>query len=155
MVLIEKKEGSLCFFIDLHRLNTRMVKDVYSLPSIEKMLDCLNSTRIFTSLDLKLGYWQVKLCEESKKLTAFTVVLLSFYKCKQMPFGLKNVSATFQRLMETCLGDLHLNQCIICLDDIIIYLKTPKEYIEHLRGVFEKLAAAGLKLKPRKCEFFC
>ena len=56
--------------------------------------------------------------------------------------------------METCLGELHLQWCIIYLDDIIIFSKTPKEQITRLRAVFEKLAEAGLKLKPRKCEFF-
>ena len=71
-----------------------------------------------------------------------------------MPFGLTNAPATFQRLMENCLGDLHLNWCIIYLDDIIVYSKTPEEHIKRLRGVFKKLSKAGLKLKPRKCEFF-
>ena len=71
-----------------------------------------------------------------------------------MSFGLTNALATFQRLMESCLGDLYLNWCIIYLDDIIVFSKTPEEHIERLRGVFEKLASAGLKLKPSKCEFF-
>ena len=92
--------------------------------------------------------------EESKQYTAFTVGPLEFYQCDRMPFGLTNTPATFQRLMETCLGDLHLNWCIIYLDDVIIFSKTPKEHLGCLRGVFEKLAQAGLKLKPRKCELF-
>ena len=92
--------------------------------------------------------------EMSKQLTAFTVGPLGFYECERMPFGLTNAPATFQRLMESCLGDLHLNWCIICLDDIIVFSKTPKEHIEKLRGVFMKLVAASLKLKPKKCEFF-
>ena len=71
-----------------------------------------------------------------------------------MPFGLTNTPATFQRLMESCLGDLHLNWCIIYLDDIIIFSKDPEDHIKRLEGVFEKLAQAGLKLKPSKCEFF-
>ena len=56
--------------------------------------------------------------------------------------------------MKTCLGELHLKWCIIYLDDIIVFSKTPEEHIEGLRSVFEKLAAAGLKLKLSKCEFF-
>ena len=72
----------------------------------------------------------------------------------QDAFGLCNAPATFQRLMETCLGDMHLQWCIIYLDDIIVFSKTPEEHIERLRGVFQKLADAGLKLKPSKCEFF-
>ena len=71
-----------------------------------------------------------------------------------MPFGLTNAPATFQRLMESCLGELHLNWCIIYLDDMIVYSKTPEEHIERLEAVFKKISDAGLKLKPSKCEFF-
>ena len=76
------------------------------------------------------------------------------YESERMPFGLTNAPATFQCLMESCLGELHLNWCIIYLDDIIVFSKTPEEHLERLRGVFNKLAWAGLKLKPSKCEFF-
>ena len=69
-------------------------------------------------------------------------------------FGLTNAPATFQHLMETCLGEMHLKWCIIYLDDIMVFSKTPEEHIERLRGMFEKLATAGLRLKPSKCEFF-
>ena len=68
--------------------------------------------------------------------------------------GLTNAPATFQRLMKSCLGDMHLNWCIIYLDDVIVFSKTPGEHLERLRGVFQKLREAGLKLKPSKCEFF-
>ena len=71
-----------------------------------------------------------------------------------MPFGLTNAPATFQRLMESCLGELHLEWCIIYLDDIIIFSKNPDDHITHLEGVFEKLAKARLKLKPSKCKSF-
>ena len=109
---------------------------------------------IFTSLDLKTGYWQVEMDEKSKPLTTFTVDPLGFYECERMPFRLTNSPATFQRLMESCLGQLHLNWCIIYLDDITVFSKTPEEHLERLRGIFDKLAKAGLKLKPNKCEFF-
>ena len=154
VVLVRKKDGSLRFCIDLRKLNARTVKDAYNLPRIEDTLDSLNGACIFTSLDLKSGYWQVELDEESIPLTAFTVGPLGFYECVRMPFGLTNAPATFQRLMESCLGELHLEWCIIYLDDIIIFSKTPDDHIIRLEGVFEKLAKAGLKLKPSKCEFF-
>ena len=98
---------------------------------------------VYISLDLESGYWQVELDEDSKALTAFTVGPLGFYQCKRMPFGLTNMPATFQRLMESCLGDMHLKWVIIYLDDIIIFSKTPREHIERLRKVFQKIHEAG------------
>ena len=154
VVLIHKKDRSLSFCIDLRKLNNQTAKDAQSLPRIEDSLDCLDGATIFTSLDLQSGYWQVELAEASRPLTAFTIGPLGFYECVQMPFGLTNGPATFQHLMESCLGEMHLKWCMIYLDDIIIFSKTPEEHIERLRGVFEKLSAAGLRLKPSKCEFF-
>ena len=151
VVLVRKKDGGLRFCIDLRKLNNRTIKDGYSLPRIEDTLDCLHGAVWFSTLDLKSGYWQVELEGEAKPLTAFTVGPLGFWECEHMPFGLTNAPATFQRLMESCLGELHLNWCIIYLDDIIVFSRTPEEHIHRLRAVFEKLKAAGLKLKPSKC----
>ena len=92
--------------------------------------------------------------EESKPLTAFTVGLLGFYKCKRMHFRFINASATFQRLMETCLGDLNLHWYIIYLDDIVIFSKDLASNLERLEFVFRSWEKAGLKLKPSKCELF-
>ena len=109
---------------------------------------------MFPSLVLKSGYWQVKMGEESKPLAAFTVGLLGFYEYKRMPFGLTNAPATFQRLMETCLGDLNLHWCIIYLNDIVIFSKDLANHLKKLEAVIWKLEEAGLKLKPSKCELF-
>ena len=95
VILVRKKDGSLRFCIDLHKLNACTIKDAYSLPHIDEMLDCLGGAMIFTSLDLKSGYWQVEMEEDSKPLTAFTVGPLGFYECKKMPFSLTNTPATF------------------------------------------------------------
>ena len=92
--------------------------------------------------------------EKSIPYTAFTVGPLGFYECIHMPFRLTNAPATFQRLMESCLGELHLQYCIIYLDDIIIFSKTPEEHLHRLKLVFQKISEAGLKLKPSKCKFF-
>ena len=96
----------------------------------------------------------MELTEASWPLTTFTIGPLGFNESVQMPFGLTKAPATCQYLMESCLGDMHLKWCIIYLDDIIIFSKTPEQHIQRLRGLSEKLSAAGLKLKPNKCEFF-
>ena len=154
VVLVRKKDGGLRFCIDLCKLNNRTVKDGYSLPHIEDTLDCLHGAVWFSTLDLKSGYWQMELEEDAKPLTAFTMDPLGFWECEHMPFGLTNAPATFQRLMESCLGELHLNWCIIYLDDIIVFSRTPEEHLHRLKTVISKLRAAGLKLKPTKCDLF-
>ena len=130
------------------------MKDAYSLPKIESILDSLIGAKIFSTLDLKAGYWQVEMAEECKAYTAFTCGPLGFYECDTMPFGATNAPATFQRLMHDCLGDLNMNWCIVYLDDIIIFSDTQEEHLKRLEAVFQKLIAAGLKLKPSKCHFF-
>ena len=154
VVLVRKKDGSPRFCIDLRKLNSWTIKGTYSLPHIDKTLDSLQGSQWFSSLDLKSGYWQVEMDEESKPLTAFTVGPLGFYECERMSFGLTNAPATFQGLMETCLGDLNLHWCIIYLDDIVIFAKDLANLLERLEAVFQKLEKAGLKLKPSKCELF-
>ena len=138
VVLVQKKDGGLRFCIDLRKLNEQTIKDVYSLPQIKKILDILQGSQWFSSLNLKSGYWQVKMDEESKPLTAFTVGPLGFYECERMPLGLTNAPATFQRLMETCVGDLSFHWCIIYLDDIIIFSK-------------DLSASRDLRLSSRNC----
>ena len=154
IVLVRKKDGRLRFCIDLRKLNNRTVKDAYSLPRIEFILDSLGGAQIFSTLDLKAGYWQVEMAEECKAYTAFTCGPLGFYECDTMPFGATNAPATFQRLMHDCLGELNMNWCIVYLDDIIIFSNTKEEHLNRLEAVFQKLCAAGLKLKPSKCFFF-
>ena len=135
-------------------MNARTIKETYSLHRIDDTLDCLNGLEWFSSLDLKSGYLQVEMEEDSKAFTAFTVGPLSFYECECIPFGLTNAPATFQWLMQSCLGNLYLHYCIIYLDDVIVFSKRLEEHLLKLRAVFEKLKQAGLKLKPLKCELF-
>ena len=125
VMLVRKKDEKLHFCTDLRKLNQLTIKDAYSIPCIEETLNCLKGAVWFTSLDLKPGYWQVKMSVDRKALTAFTVGPLSFYECKCMPFGLTNVPATFQCLIEMCLRELQLTSCIIYLDDIVVFAEIP------------------------------
>ena len=152
--LVQQKDGSLRLSINLRKLKNWTIKDVHLLPHIDETLDILQGSQWFSSLDLKLGYRQVEMNEESKPLTAFTMGQLGFYECKRMPVRLTNAPTTFQRLMETCLGDLNLHWCIIYLDDIVIFSKDLANNLERLEAVFWKLEEAGLKLKLSNCEVF-
>ena len=138
VVLVWKKNGSPRFCIDLRKLKNWTIKDEYSLPHINETLDGLQGSQWFSSLDLKSGYWQVGMDEESKPLPAFTEGPLGFYECERMPFRLTNTPATFQRLSETCLGDLNLHWCIIYLDDIVIFSKDLASHLERLEAVLQE-----------------
>ena len=111
-------------------------------------------TRYFSTMDLKSGFWQVKMSEESRQYTAFTVGSLGIYEFLRMPYGLCNAPAMFQRLMQNCLGKLNLQYALIYLDDVIVYSKTPEEHLKRLQAVLDRFAMSGLKLKPSKCHFF-
>jgi transposase InsO family protein len=152
IVLAKKKDGSMRMCIDFRKLNARTVKDAYQLPRIDETLDRLAGARWFSSLDLQSGYWQVEMEEQDKPKTAFSVSGVGFFECERMPFGLSNAPSTFQRHMERTLADLP--NCLVYLDDIIIFAETYEEHWKHLEAVFKHLAAAGLKLKPSKCKLF-
>ncbi len=123
------------------------------MPRIEETLDVLEGACWFSTLDLKSSYWQVQIAEEDQHKTAFTVGPLGFYECQYMAFGLTNAPATFQRLMETVMGDLHLMWCLIYLDDVVVFSRTFDDHLDRLEAIFQRLAQVGLKLKPGKCHF--
>ena len=106
--LLARRMQGLRLCIDLYKLNSCKGKDRYALLRIEDTLDCLHGEVWFSTLDLKSGYWQVGLEEEAEPLITFTMVPLGFWECERMPLGLTTAPATFQRLMESCLGELHL-----------------------------------------------
>ena len=96
----------------------------------------------------------MELKEEGKPKTAFQVGPLGFYECNHMPFGLCNAPATFQRLMDRCMVELNLCDCLIYLDDIKVFSSIFEEHLENLQAVSSWLALHNLKLKAIKCEFF-
>ena len=137
VVLVWNKDGSLQFCIDFSHLNVCMKKDSYPLPKIQEGLKSLVSAGHFSCLDLKSRFWQIKMDELLKQYTAFTVGNLGFFECDHMPFGLCNVPATFQRLMQNCLRELNLTYCLIYLDDIIVFLQTAEKHIHCLHIFFD------------------
>ena len=154
MVLVRKKDGTLHFCVDLRRLNMRTKKDSYLLPQIQEVLESMAGTTHFSMMDFKSGFWQVRMALESQQYTAFTMGNLGFYEFTCMPFGLCNMLATFQCLMQNALGELNLTYCVIYLDDMIVFGCMEEEHLEHLWVVFECFREFNLKLKPSKCSFF-
>ena len=99
VVLVRKKDGGLRFCIDFCWLNSRTKKDAYPLPRMQETMESMVGTRFFSTMDLKSGFWQVKMANDSQQYTAFTVGSMGVYEFLRMPYRLCNAPATFQRLM--------------------------------------------------------
>ena len=153
-VTVRKNDGSIRFCVDFRKLNNKTIKDAHVIPRVEESLHILAGSKYISKLDFRSGYWQVEPEEKDKPKTAFQVGSLGFYEFNRMPFGLCSAPATFQRLMERCMGDLHLRLCLIHLDDISIYSSTFEEHLERLGAVIARLKDHNLKFKASKCEFF-
>ena len=151
VVLVRKKDGSVHFCIDYRRLNEVTVKDAYPLPRIDMVLDCLSTARLFSTLDLQSGYWQLEMDPKDRSKMAF-ITKYGFYEYSKLPFGLCNAPSTFQRCMELVFLGLKWKTILIYLDDIIIFTSDFQEHLSHLEEVLEHLREAGLKLKPSKCD---
>ena len=152
IVTVKKKDGSWRFCVDYRKLNSVTHQGAYPLPRIDATLDSLAGATYFTTLDLASGYWQVEVEEQDKEKTAFSTPK-GHFEFNVMPFGLTNAPATFQRLMECVLAGLTQEQCLIYLDDIVVFSKSFEEHIERLTNVFQALRQAGLTLKLSKCYF--
>ena len=153
VVLVTKKDGSQRLCVDYRQLNAATVKDAFPLPRVDDSLSALSGSRWFSTLDLASCYWQVAM-DASTKEKAASVTSSGLYEWNIMPFGLCNAPSTFARLMELVLKGLHRKICLIYLDDVIVMAPTFEEELERLKQVFERLAHAGLKLKPKKCFLF-
>ena len=152
VVLVRKKDGSVRWCVDFRRVNELSVKDAYPLPRIDMCLDCLAEAKLFSTLDLQSGYWQLKMDEHDQEKTSF-ITKYGLYEYTVMPFGLASTPSTFQRAMELIFRGVQWQTLVIYLDDLIIF--SPLDYTEHfqrLDEVLTRLHEAGLKLKPSKCE---
>ena len=153
IVLVTKKDGSIRYCIDYRKLNEVSRKDSYPLPRIDDSLDALRGSKWFSCLDLASGYWQVMMDPKDKDKTAF-VTTHGFYQFKVMPFGLCNAAATFERLMENVLAGHNFEICLLYIDDVIVYSNDFQSHVNHIDAVLQRLKGAGLKMSPKKCDFF-
>ena len=152
IVLVKKADGTTRLCIDYRKLNALTRKDAYPLPHIEDTLATLAGSRVFSTLDLLSGYWQVGVADEDQEKTAFCTTE-GLFEFRVMPFGLCNAPATFQQLMDLVLAGLLWSHCLVYVDDVIILGRDFAEHTANLRSVFQRLRDANLKLKPAKCSF--
>ena len=132
-VIVEKKDGTLRFCIDFWKLNDVTVKDAHPLPRIDDILEALKGAKIFSTLDLKSGYWQVPIKEEHKSNTAFRTSSGQLFKFNRLLFGLCNAPATFSRLMGNVLSGLSKEICLYYLDNITVFSRDWEEHLQRLR----------------------
>ena len=154
IVLAKKKDGSWRFCVDYRRLNEITVKDAFPIPKIEQTFDALNGAKLFSTLDLASGYWQVPVATEDRHKTAFVTPDGGLYEYVRMPFGLTNAPGTFQRLMNNLFAQYIYKGVLIFLDDVLVYSGDIEQHTQNLKITFETLRKANLRLKPKKCKFF-
>ena len=152
VTLVPKKDNTTRFCIDYRKLNAETVKNRYPLPLIQAIFDEMGGSKVFSTIDLKSGFWQIPVAPEDQAKTAFRCHL-GHFECRRMPFGLCNAPAVFQRTMDKVLAGLIGVCAFVYIDDIIIYSKNMNDHEKHLQSVFDRLREAGLKLKPTKCAF--
>ncbi|GKC48813.1 putative reverse transcriptase domain-containing protein [Tanacetum coccineum] len=153
ILFVKKKDGSFRMCIDYLELNKLTVKNHYPLPRIDDLFDQLQGSSIYSKIDLRLGYHQLRVREEDIPKTAFRT-RYGHYKFRVMPFGLTNAPAVFMDLMNS-VYKLHLDKIVIVfIDDILIYSHNKKEHEEHLKTILELLKKEELYAKFSKCEFW-
>nr|CAD1829916.1 unnamed protein product [Ananas comosus var. bracteatus] len=152
-VLFQRKsDGSLRLCIDYRALNKVTVKSKYPIPLVADLFDQLGGAKFFTKLDLRSGYYQVRIAEDDEKKTA-CVTRYGAYEFLVMPFGLTNAPATFCTLMNKLFHPYLDRFVVVYLDDIVVYSNTLEEHVEHLRTIFQVLRENQLYVKREKCSF--
>ncbi|GJS66893.1 reverse transcriptase domain-containing protein [Tanacetum coccineum] len=153
ILFVKKKDGSFRMCIDYRELNKLTVKNRYPLPRIDDLFDQLQGSNIYSKIDLRSGYHQLRVREEDIPKTAFRT-RYGHYEFRVMPFGLTNAPAVFMDLMNRVCKP-HLDKFVIVfIDDILIYSRNEKEHKEHLKTILELLKKEELYAKFSKCEFW-
>ena len=152
ITLVPKPDGSVRFCVDYRKLNAVTVGDCHPLPHIQDIFDALQGSSIFSTIDLRSGYWQIPMAESDIPKTAF-VTHRGLYEFTRMPFGLKNAPAVFQRAMQSVLGDTLGVFSMVYIDDIVVYSRDEASHKDHVTRVLQLLSDYGLVLKEKKCTF--
>ncbi|GKE62454.1 putative reverse transcriptase domain-containing protein [Tanacetum coccineum] len=147
-----KKDGSFHMCIDYRELNKLTVKNRYPLPRIDDLFDQLQGSSVYSKIELRSGYHQLRVREEDIPKTAFRT-RYGHYEFQVMPFGLTSAPTVFMDLMNRVCKPYLDKFMIVFIDDILIYSKNREEHEEHLKQILELLKKDELYVKFSKCEF--
>ena len=153
IVPVRKPDGSLRLCIDYRKLNEVTTPDRFPMPNLLDEIYKLQGVKYFTSLDLTRGYYQMPMADDSKDYTAFSTAH-GHWQFKRMPFGLRNAPGSFQRMILDVLKGFSRSSVIVYIDDILILSEDFESHRILVEKVLTTLGDHGLKIKPRKCEFF-
>lgn len=151
-VLVPKKSGEIRICVDYRELNKKTIKNAYPLPLADEIQEAIQGATIFSTLDLRSGYWQIPVAEADRRKTAFCPGHdLGLFEFQRMPFGLVSAPATFQAMMNDVLRGL--DYVHVYIDDILIHSTSLEEHKQHIRTVLGRLRDAGLTIRGSKCSF--
>ena len=150
---MKKKDGTIRLCIDYHELNRVTVRNKYPLPRIDDLFDQLQGAQVFSKIDLRSEYHQLKIKSEDIPKAAFRT-RYGHYEFLVMPFGLTNAAVAFMDLMNRVFHEYLDHFVIVFIDDILIFSKSMEEHEEHLRNVFQILMEKKLYAKFKRCEFW-
>jgi hypothetical protein len=152
VLFVQKNDGSNRMCVDYISLNDITVKNKYLLPHIEDLFDQMRGARVFSKIDLRSGYHQMKIRPSDIPKTAFST-RYGLYEFIVMSFGLTNAPAYFMNVMNKVFMEYLDKFVVVFIDDILIYCKSDSDHEEHLRLVLQKLRDNQLYAKYSKCEF--
>ena len=153
VIFVKKKDGTLRLCMDYRQINKLTIKNRYPLPRIDDLFDQIRGAAVFSKIDLRSGYHQVRIKDEDIYKTAFRT-RYGHYEFVVMPFGLTNAPAAFMCLMNNVLSKYLDQFVVVFIDDILIYSKSEEEHQEHLRIILQVLREHQLYAKLSKCDFY-
>ena len=153
VLFVKKKDGLLRMCIDYRQINKVTVKNKYPLPRIKDLFDQLKGADVFSKIDPRSGYYQLRVKEVDVSKTAFRT-RYGHYEFLVMPFGLTNAPVAFMDLMNRVFRPYVDQFVVVFIDDILVYSKDAQEHEQHLRIVLETLRENSLYAKFRKCDFW-